>query len=385
MGVSTNYILGVFTLVILGIQAYILFQQTKIGKEQNKISGEQAQILKNQLILDNRREHTVEIKNKIILKLRHYIESIFLFHSNPEPQNAIKKENNFIVDHNLSLTTENFFKELDVGSPNHNSNDNNLYQDFLENHLGEHKDSFLKNFELFIKYNNMYLSEITCIEEEFKNKFYDFKKNKNIDNKTIQIAFNRKNDFEPVIYSIIDNNGVKREKMSNISIGLFQAIFCFWIKDLEIEYISHCDKPKYGSIYNSLYLEDSNTAENFLEKFRIVQISDLVNINNGFFIHEEDYGGEYPYKLHGSYVITDFEQFYAIGSESDLETLLNISEGLLKYRENENNDKKFKETVKKIMDYRNKIDELKSFLSGILSKIDEQIVLKGICNFVDIK
>ena len=71
-----NVILGILTVAILFLQLRVFSKQAGIAKKQNEISEEQNKIIKNQLTIDSRKEHSIEIKNKVISELKAEIEQM---------------------------------------------------------------------------------------------------------------------------------------------------------------------------------------------------------------------------------------------------------------------------------------------------------------------
>ena len=61
-------------LIIFFLQLRVFRKQANISEKQNEISEEQNKIIKNQLLIDSRREHSGEIKNNVISNLKEEIK-----------------------------------------------------------------------------------------------------------------------------------------------------------------------------------------------------------------------------------------------------------------------------------------------------------------------
>jgi hypothetical protein len=345
--VFLTIIIGFITAIILFTQLIIFFfqlcvfrKQVDIAEKQNEISEEQNKIIKNQLLIDSRREHSGEIKNNVISYLKEVINKMPYIEI-PIPQFDYGVNDNWIIEieNQFSLTKENFFEKAKsafalnsrMTNIDNSREENALYDDFLENHLGEDKNYFMENLDTFLEHCNKYHDIIVNIQQKFKNKIEN--KGKDIEKRTI------KNSFE-------------------LNYALLRIIYCSWRKNLEIENFPDC------SVFPNL---------------------DLDRFNKEFKIESTLEPSIYADKEFAPYSITERQggslicRYRAGGSEKDLEKLFAISRELLEYTQT-NDFKKFKSDL----DYnKNKIEELKTSLIDILSKINNRPILEGYCKFIN--
>ena len=139
--VIIDAIVGIFTVIILFLQLCVFRKQAGIAKKQNEI-------IQNQLTIDSRREHSIEIKSNLISKLKVEIEQM-PYAEIKIPQFDDKDGDNWEIkiEDNFNLTKLNFFEKVKPYMPDLNLTMNNnirdindknvLYNDLLDNHLGK--------------------------------------------------------------------------------------------------------------------------------------------------------------------------------------------------------------------------------------------------------
>ena len=335
-----NVILGILTVAILFLQLRVFSKQAGIAKKQNEISEEQNKIIKNQLTIDSRKEHSIEIKNKVISELKAEIEqmpyrgikiSIPQFNNKDGDSWEIKIEDK----DNFNLTRPKFFEKFAKPSISVSNstviddiNDKNvLYNDLLDNHLGKDKDYFINIFDSFLGYSNKYNEIFTGIQQKFKINIEN--DCKGIGERTIQ-------------YSLDDRY------------GFLLIIYCSWLKNLGI-YCSYNITKSYTNtdIDNDFEIEPNPTNDINFKEHMTHSIKEM---------HRDDIG----------YTIR------AGGSEQDLRRLLAVSRKLLKYCQTE----EFKTIKSNLNSNKSKIEELKPQLLEILTKINNRPILEGYCKFI---
>jgi hypothetical protein len=175
---AINAIILFVQLIIFVLQLRVFRKQANISEKQNEISEKQNKIIKNQLLIDSRREHSGEIKNNVISNLKEEIRKM-PYTEIEIPQFGDNAKNNSIIkiEDKFYLTKENFFEKVKSFSPfdytqstnaDINNEENALYSDFLESHLGKYKDSFIEKFNSFLGYSNKYHDIIVDIQQKFK-------------------------------------------------------------------------------------------------------------------------------------------------------------------------------------------------------------------------
>ncbi len=339
-----NVILGILTVTILFLQLRVFSKQAGIAKKQNEISEEQNKIIKNQLTIDSRREHSIEIKNKVISELKAEIEqmpyreikiSIPQFNNKDGDSWEIKIEDK----DNFNLTRPKFFEKfakpsisvLNSTVIDDISDKNALYNDFLEKHLGKDKDCFIDNFDSFLGCSNKYHEIFTGIQQRFK--IIIENKCKGVDKRTIEDSFGKYHNHTFLI-----------------------IIYCSWLKNLGIKKV--CDDYAIPCINTTMldndYFEIKPTPTNSPE-----------------YVNEE-------WATHSIIENRVNPKTRAGGSEQDLKKLLAISQELLEYRQTE----EFKNIKSDLNSNKNEIEELKSRLLEILTKINNRPILEGYCKFI---
>lgn len=324
---------GILTVIILFLQLCVFRKQACIAEKQNKI-------IQNQLTIDSRREHSIEIKNKVISELKAEIEqmpyreikiSIPQFNNKDGDSWEIKIEDK----DNFNLTRPKFFEKFakpSISVSNSTviddiSDKNALYNDFLEKHLGKDKDCFIDNFDSFLGYSNKYNEIFTGIQQKFKINIEN--DCKGIGKRTIQ-------------YSLDDRY------------GFLLIIYCSWLKNLGI-YCSYNITKSYTDtdIDNDFKIEPNPTNDINFKEHMTHSIKEM---------HRDDIG----------YTIR------AGGSEQDLRRLLAVSRKLLEYCQTE----EFKTIKSNLNSNKSKIEELKPQLLEILTKINNRPILEGYCKFI---
>lgn len=315
------------------LQLRVFHKQANISKKQNEISEEQNKIIKNQLLIGSRREHSVEIKANVIPYLQEKIQKMPYFEiETPQFDNNAKSGWVIKIEDKFSLTEDNFFEKvklpmsfslesglsINATGMDNGKNKNNLYADFLKNHLGKDKDFFMQNFNSFLEYSNKYHDMIVDVQQKFKNEIES--KCKDIDEKTIESSFDPQHDLLLIIYRS-------------------------WVKGLETDGVLNfiIERTKDSSNYKAKYVD--------ISKFSIIE----------------------------KHVDKHVDTYLAGGSEKDLKKLLDVSMGLLKYSQTDD----FKKIKSDLDDNKNKIEELKSHIVGILSEICKRPILEGLCNFLE--
>ena len=111
--IHNHHIASVATVIILFTQIIIFICQLIVFKKQAKIAEKQNEIIQNQLLIDSKREHTVEIKSSVISLLKEKINKM-PFIELEIPQFKDKDNNKWIIniENELILTPENFFEKV---------------------------------------------------------------------------------------------------------------------------------------------------------------------------------------------------------------------------------------------------------------------------------
>jgi hypothetical protein len=329
--VIIDAIVGIFTVIILFLQLCVFRKQAGIAKKQNEI-------IQNQLTIDSRREHSIEIKSNLISKLKVEIEQM-PYAEIKIPQFDDKDGDNWEIkiEDNFNLTKLNFFEKVKPYMPDLNLTMNNnirdindknvLYNDLLDNHLGKDKDYFINIFDSFLGYSNKYNEIFTGIQQKFKINIEN--DCKGIGKRTIQYSFDDRYGFLLIIY-------------------------CSWLKNLGI-YCSYNITKSYTDtdIDNDFKIEPNPTNDINFKEHMTHSIKEM---------HRDDPGS----------IIR------AGGSEQDLNSLLAVSQELLKYCQTE----EFKTIKSNLSSNKSKIEELKPQLLEILTKINNRPILEGSCKFI---